>query len=190
MADDQDQNFARQVQQLREEQGLTQGALARKLRERGLAFHQTTVQRLESGERPAKLGEAFVIAEVLGSTVEAMISTPKATVEAKVQASLEQVRRASRLLLLTVRGPWEAWQEAAANAATTWEEGQADLISELPKGELTSTRMPPDTLFEFLSLNPTRDLFAKAMERMEQCAKGEPIAFPEQESPDAEEGDS
>jgi len=67
-----ERNFRQQLQRLRESKGMTQTDVARELRILGLAFHQQTIQRIETGERPVRLNEANLIAKVLGVTVDAM----------------------------------------------------------------------------------------------------------------------
>jgi transcriptional regulator with XRE-family HTH domain len=57
--------FVKNMLRLRELQGLTQTDLARGLKERGLPFHQQTIQRIENHERPVRLNEAYLIAEHL-----------------------------------------------------------------------------------------------------------------------------
>jgi transcriptional regulator with XRE-family HTH domain len=67
-----ERNFRQQMQRLREAQELTQTDLARSLKAFGLPFHQQTIQRIESGERPVRLNEAHLIAKTLGVTVDSM----------------------------------------------------------------------------------------------------------------------
>jgi transcriptional regulator with XRE-family HTH domain len=64
--------FITNMQTLRERKGLTQTDLAKAAKARGLAFHQQTVQRIETGERPVRLNEAHVISSVLESDVYSM----------------------------------------------------------------------------------------------------------------------
>lgn len=65
--------FVGETIRLRTAAGMTQRDLSKVLRERfELPFHQQTVQRIEDGERPVRLNEAFAIASVLDSTVEQM----------------------------------------------------------------------------------------------------------------------
>ncbi len=52
---------------------MSQSELARVLRDAGHPFHQQTVQRVEIGDRPVRLQEAFAIADALGSTPEQMV---------------------------------------------------------------------------------------------------------------------
>lgn len=66
-------NFATQMRERREAKGWSQTEFARRLSEGGLRFHQTTVQRVEAGERPLKLTEALVIARVLDARFETML---------------------------------------------------------------------------------------------------------------------
>lgn len=59
--------FIVNVRKIREQRGMTQTELARLMSEEGFPFHQPTVQRLESGQRPLKFTEAFALANVLGA---------------------------------------------------------------------------------------------------------------------------
>lgn len=69
--------FRLHVERLREEKGWTQNQLATELNKAGLSeFKQITVARLEKGTRTVKLGEAGVIAKVLGSTIDHMLTPP------------------------------------------------------------------------------------------------------------------
>lgn len=69
--------FRRSVAKLREAKGWSQNRLAQELQEAGLSeYRQATVARLENGQRTLKLGEARVIASVLHTSVEEMISSP------------------------------------------------------------------------------------------------------------------
>lgn len=70
-----ERHFREQLVRLRESRGLTQTDLARMLKGAyGLAFHQQTVQRIEAGERPIRLNEAHLIAQVFDVPLEAMTS--------------------------------------------------------------------------------------------------------------------
>lgn len=51
---------------------MTQTDLARAMKSRGHGFHQQTIQRIETGERPVRIEEAFDLAEILDSTVQSM----------------------------------------------------------------------------------------------------------------------
>jgi len=68
-----ERNFVSQLIRLRELRGMTQTDLARYLRdERSLKFHQQTIQRIESGDRPVRLDEAYCIADALNVSLDAM----------------------------------------------------------------------------------------------------------------------
>ena len=70
-----EKNFRDNMVRLRQSAGLTQNDLARHLREEhGLPFHPTTIQRIESGQRPIRLNEAHVIGQVLGAGVDVMMA--------------------------------------------------------------------------------------------------------------------
>lgn len=80
-------NFIAAVKRIREEQGWSQGELARRMAESGWeGFHQTTISRIEKGERPVRLGEARGLAKALGALVGQMILPPD---ESKTLRDLE-----------------------------------------------------------------------------------------------------
>lgn len=72
-------NYREQMRRLREANGLSQTELARRLRSVGLPFHQQTIQKIEAGERPIRLNEAHLIADVLGADVVAMTASGPAS---------------------------------------------------------------------------------------------------------------
>lgn len=70
-----DTRFAESIKRLREERGWSQGELARQLLAVGMeGFHQTTVSRIEKGERPVRLGEARALARVFDTSVDRMVA--------------------------------------------------------------------------------------------------------------------
>lgn len=72
-----DAHFGAMVQEYREIRKLSKTDFARQLREAGLTnFHPTTVTRVEKGERPVKLGEASVIAQVLETQLDNLVEVP------------------------------------------------------------------------------------------------------------------
>ncbi|UZX04026.1 helix-turn-helix domain-containing protein [Arthrobacter sp. CDRTa11] len=69
--------FVENVQRLREAKGWSQGELARRMAADGWdGFHQTTISRIEKGQRPVRLAEARALAKVLGSQVGVMMAPP------------------------------------------------------------------------------------------------------------------
>lgn len=62
-----DRVFVTNLKSARERMGLSQHALAMKVRQLGLrGFQQVTIQRIESGGRPVRWGESRVLMQVLG----------------------------------------------------------------------------------------------------------------------------
>lgn len=91
-------NFRERMLHIREFQGMTQTDLARVLKNNyGLPFHQQTIQRIESGERPIRLNEANLIAETLNVELFEMtadMGTPKAV---GIQLKIARDRLADRV---------------------------------------------------------------------------------------------
>lgn len=70
-----DIRFIRNFRRLRTEQGLRQSDVAEKLQEWGWGyFTQTTLSRLEKGDRPLRLGEARALARVVHRSVSELVS--------------------------------------------------------------------------------------------------------------------
>lgn len=88
--------FITRMAQRRAALGMTQNELARRLKERGLPFHQQTVQRVEVGERPVRLDEAHVIAEILDTSLETMLTIYEGPLETATYAVSSIRRYASR----------------------------------------------------------------------------------------------
>lgn len=87
--------FVRAMKEAREAAGMTQNQLARTLRdEYGLSFQQQMIQRIETGQRPVRLNEAFAVADALGSTVTEMTEDPSAA----LGQALDAARTASEAL--------------------------------------------------------------------------------------------
>lgn len=99
-----EQRFAENLIQMREQLGFSQADLVRRLREAGwTGLHQTTISRIEKGERPVRLGEARAIAQLLGTTTERMLLPTQHTLRAmylhrgrdRVMQALDRVTSAS-----------------------------------------------------------------------------------------------
>lgn len=74
---DLDQKLAQRVREVREEQALSQGDLAKRMRDRGHAgFQQQTVARIESGTRKVTYGEAVDLAVAMNHTPEGLVGEP------------------------------------------------------------------------------------------------------------------
>jgi transcriptional regulator with XRE-family HTH domain len=75
-----DGRFAERMQQIRERLGISQSALVGRLRDNGWSkVHQTTVSRIEKGERPVRLGEARAIASALGVPLSRLVEPDPAS---------------------------------------------------------------------------------------------------------------
>jgi transcriptional regulator with XRE-family HTH domain len=67
---------ARRVRQLREQTGLTQRQVADLMTAAGHRMHQTTVAKIEAGDRPVSVGEAVRLAGVFGVAMDALLTEP------------------------------------------------------------------------------------------------------------------
>lgn len=79
--------FAQNVKNARASQGITQGVLAAKMAEKGFAWHQATVYKIENGSRQVQLGEAQAVAEILAVPLEQL--TAKGTEIDRVFGEIE-----------------------------------------------------------------------------------------------------
>ena len=60
------ENFARSLRGAREDRGMSQERIAKEMNTRGFKFHQSTVNKIETGERKVNVEEAFELAKVMG----------------------------------------------------------------------------------------------------------------------------
>lgn len=98
--------FVENVQRLREAKGWSQGELARRMATAGWdGFHQTTISRIEKGQRPVRLAEARALAQVLESQVGLMMAPPP---EAEI---LELLAKNIGLMRLCRRRIWAQLEE-------------------------------------------------------------------------------
>ena len=68
-----DQNIGRNLKALREARGMAQSDLARRVAGMGVpGFHQTTIARIESGQRALRASEAIAICRILETTIEGL----------------------------------------------------------------------------------------------------------------------
>jgi transcriptional regulator with XRE-family HTH domain len=63
----------------RESAGLTQRQLAASMTTAGYGMHQTTIAKIEAGERPVTVGESAALARVLGVDHAGLITNPGAS---------------------------------------------------------------------------------------------------------------
>lgn len=100
MAKGPDERFAANVRALREAIGWNQSDFALVLSAYGVdGMHQTTISRIEAGDRQVKLSEAIAIAKALRTTVEALANEgPALQGVAKVRAILTALGAAQKKL--------------------------------------------------------------------------------------------
>lgn len=103
--------FRENMKRRREILGMNQTDLARRMKAQGHAFHQQTIQRVEAGERPVRLDEAFAIADILESSVESMTRT-YASGFADVVYAVEKLERESHNAYDGVLTSIADWHEA------------------------------------------------------------------------------
>lgn len=75
------ETFRSNLRLKREQRGLSQAEIARRMTERGHLLHQTQIAKIESGARNIPLSEADALAAVVGESLTAMISRPLPNVE-------------------------------------------------------------------------------------------------------------
>lgn len=97
-------HFIAAVKRIREELGWSQGELAKRMADSGWeGFHQTTISRIEKGERPVRLGEARGLARALGALVGQMILPAEESKTLRdLELALVNVERAARELSTSV----------------------------------------------------------------------------------------
>src|SRR6185312_6689404 len=69
-----DSIFARRLRAVRKQAEVTQKQLADRMAARGHKMLQSTVAKIESGERPVSIGEAVQLAEVLGASLMDLVT--------------------------------------------------------------------------------------------------------------------
>lgn len=74
-----ERRFGASVREFREAKGLSQTQLAMKMIDAGWSnFHQGTISRTESNERPIRLGEAISLSEILGVSLDVLTGSSSA----------------------------------------------------------------------------------------------------------------
>ena len=86
--------FGARVRELRQDRGWSQTDLVRRLRDHGVWFGQTTATKLERGNRPTPVEEAWALALVFGvAWDDLMPSLPTPLPPRDLQADLDAARR-------------------------------------------------------------------------------------------------
>jgi transcriptional regulator with XRE-family HTH domain len=105
------------LRSLRERKGISQTKLATAMQERGRAWHQTTVARVEAGLQEVKVGELIDLAWILGVTIDRfMWSGPESGEREAVASASARLHAAWREVALAVARLRDA-SEAARRTA-------------------------------------------------------------------------
>jgi transcriptional regulator with XRE-family HTH domain len=93
---DPDRVLPGQLRALREAAGYTQRLIADQMTLAGYKMHQTTVAKIEAGERPVTVGEAAALAHIVGASLADLITPPDTDTPAKLAEALAQRSRLQR----------------------------------------------------------------------------------------------
>jgi transcriptional regulator with XRE-family HTH domain len=88
--------LAARVREIREKLGMTQAAVARDMTALGLSMRQSTIAKIEAGQRPVYLNEAVRLAAVLRTELDDLITDPR---QRGMEDALNAAREAERDLL-------------------------------------------------------------------------------------------
>ncbi|UXM93303.1 helix-turn-helix domain-containing protein [Paenarthrobacter sp. JL.01a] len=86
------------IQNRRLEQGISQGELADRLRRAGVPWSQGTLSRVELGERPVRLVEAAILAEVLDTELLRLIEGEKSPEERAIEGHQDTIEAVKDLM--------------------------------------------------------------------------------------------
>jgi len=117
-----ERNFIEQMKRLREARNMTQSDLARALKARSLPFHQQTIQRIESGERPVRLDEAFLIAEMLDVELSTMVNAGSDLSANDLRYHVDRLRRLSASPPADLSEIFDDWLTALAELSLSVEQ--------------------------------------------------------------------
>jgi transcriptional regulator with XRE-family HTH domain len=130
---DRDRIFSRRLRDVRIQAGMPQRVLALLVTAAGHQMHQTTIAKIELGERPVQLGEASALARALGVDLDGLIRMPcEGEHEEFTRALAEHAGLRQRVLRLT--GNVVEAQGALQAASAALAEADAR-IRELSKGK-------------------------------------------------------
>jgi hypothetical protein len=120
--------FAANVRDLRIVCGLSQTDLAARVSDRGLALHQTQVAKIEAGDRGVTIGEAVVLAAILGESLERMVETPIDVAALDLVELRAALQRGAAAATAALKARNEA-QQAASVAELEWKSRQLEVIA-------------------------------------------------------------
>jgi transcriptional regulator with XRE-family HTH domain len=133
-----DRWFAANLKAARDRAGLSQEAVAARMREAGFPrFRQQTIARIETGERAVRVGEGLVLARACRSDIGELARPPDAMRDATVlRGATARLRQVRGEVAAAVRSEAEAQERLAALVASLREAGKAGgLSAELAEAE-------------------------------------------------------
>ena len=126
-----DQWFAANLMEARKHAGLSQKAVAEQMRAAGYRWHPQTVSRVEAGEQAIRVGEAFALARITGTTAEALARPPQAAQDVfELRQATGKVWQAQAEAQFAAARHREAREALAAMLASLREAGKADALAE------------------------------------------------------------
>lgn len=131
--DDPDEIFRVQVRQRRTALGWSQQRLTDELVKLGYPWHQTTVAKVEAGQRRLSLGEATALARVLGGSLAEMASESVADMDTRIR----DLRHQERILMERELEDIEKALSAAHEHAFTARSHMAEAHARLNEAERT-----------------------------------------------------
>ena len=131
-ADSSDSIFARRLRTIRKQGGVTQKQLADRMAARGHKMLQSTIAKIESGERPVSIGEAVQLAEVLGAALTDLVTDETTGRQAREYRQLAEAKIKVRSLEHETAEREKLLQEAQflyENAVEQLEQAQREVSS-------------------------------------------------------------
>jgi transcriptional regulator with XRE-family HTH domain len=115
-----DERFGVNLRSLREAKGISQAALAKLMSEKGFAWHQSTVARVERGAQPLRAAELAAAAGILGTTMDRFAWTgAEANEAAMVYGAAGALRVRRHEIVLAVQALLAAREHAERILATS-----------------------------------------------------------------------
>ena len=93
--------LAAQARAIREELGMTQAEVAKEMSARGLTMRQSTIAKIEAGQRPVRVNEAVMLAGILHTSLADLLTEPgqKDRLDALAIARIEERELLGQLLV-------------------------------------------------------------------------------------------
>ena len=126
-----EQNFISEMKRIRLLRNMTQTDLARELQRLGLKFHQQTIQRIETGERPVRLNEAHLIANALEAKMASMEAAVSPSIR-DLRYTLDHVRRIAISVALDLQDMAGEYEDALAELLVMLDDRNIDYRSPDP----------------------------------------------------------